>query len=177
MADSLGFLSVRQHAEHGYFGGFLILNAMARPLEFHCTLPIKPSRAQVLLYGATLNDFVCGEQIGQALLKKSKQPPDLILTDCPPVLALNHVSDVTTLLLREDSARQPTTSLTTPPSATPTRKVRVGDQDFESPLDLDCSTEVITTILDGLASHFELQEPFQRIVEALMEAHPIVRAA
>ncbi len=177
MADSLGFLSVRQHAEHGYFGGFLILNAMARPLEFHCTLPIKPSRAQVLLYGATLNDFVCGEQIGQALLKKAKQTPGLILTDCVPVLALNHVSNVTTLLLRDDPPRQPECSLTKPQSVTPTRKLSVGDQDFESPLDLDCSTEFVATILDGLASHFELQEPFQRIVEALLEAHPIVRAA
>ncbi len=51
---SLGFISVRHHAEHGYFGGYLIVNSLGRPLEFHCTLPVKPSRAQELLYGATL---------------------------------------------------------------------------------------------------------------------------
>ena len=67
MTESLGFLSVRRHPEHGYFGGYLITNSIARPLEFHCTMPVKPSRAQELLYGPTMDAFVCGEQIAKVM--------------------------------------------------------------------------------------------------------------
>ena len=55
MADLVGFLSVRYRSEHGFFGGYLIVNQLARPLEFHCTMPVRPSRSQELLYGKTLN--------------------------------------------------------------------------------------------------------------------------
>ena len=51
---ALGFITVCEHAELGTIGGYLILNASARPLEFHCTTPVKPTRAQEILYGATL---------------------------------------------------------------------------------------------------------------------------
>ena len=83
MATAIGFLTVRRHHEHGYFGGYLLVNALARPLEFYCTMPIRPSRAQTLLYGLTIDDFVCGEQIAKALIAKAKLQPQLILTDSP----------------------------------------------------------------------------------------------
>ncbi len=102
--QSLGFCTVRYHAEHGYFGGYLILNPHARPLEFHCTLPIKPSRAQEILYGTTLADFVCGEQIAKALVTKAKLTPQVILTDCAAVLSLSRVSDVLVACVSTDSA-------------------------------------------------------------------------
>ena len=85
---ALGFITVRHHVEHGYFGGYLILNQLGRPLEFHCTLPVKPSRAQSLLYGPTLDDFICGEQIAKALVTKAKLKPSLLLTDCSAVLPM-----------------------------------------------------------------------------------------
>ena len=69
---SLGFLTVRKHPSRGYFGGFLVLNVLARPLEFHCTLPVQPTRAQQILYGATLDEFISGEQIARALILKAK---------------------------------------------------------------------------------------------------------
>ena len=99
MTVSLGFLSVRRHPEHGYFGGYLITNQIARPLEFHCTMPVKPRRAQMLLYGPTMDAFVCGEQIAKALVGKAKVKPDIVLTDCAAVLALATVSDVAAGLL------------------------------------------------------------------------------
>ena len=77
MADLVGFLSVRYQPEHGFFGGYLIVNQLARPLEFHCTMPVRPSRSQELLYGSTLNDFVCGEQIAKALTQKAKLKPEI----------------------------------------------------------------------------------------------------
>ena len=58
---AIGFLTVTEHAEHGLFGGYLILNVSGRPLEFHCTAPLKPSRAQEILYGPTLRPFLFGD--------------------------------------------------------------------------------------------------------------------
>lgn len=48
---ALGFLTVVEHKQHGLFGGYLVLNQVGRPLEFHCTAPVKPNRAQEILYG------------------------------------------------------------------------------------------------------------------------------
>ncbi|MGW8256618.1 MAG: hypothetical protein ACWGMZ_03940, partial [Thermoguttaceae bacterium] len=58
---ALGFLTIIQHEQHGLFGGYLLLNTSGRPLEFHCTAPIKPNRAQEILYGPTLESFLYGE--------------------------------------------------------------------------------------------------------------------
>ena len=51
---AIGFYTVVPHEQHGLFGGLLVLNHNGRPLEFHCTAPLKPNRAQEILYGATL---------------------------------------------------------------------------------------------------------------------------
>ena len=97
---TLGFLTVLEHAQHGLFGGYLVLNTAGRPLEFHCTAPIKPNRAQQILYGPTLESFLFGEQIGQTLLAKSRNEPLLVCTDREPVLAVReHVALPVALVL------------------------------------------------------------------------------
>ncbi len=86
-SDNLGFLTVIDHPRYGLVGGYLVLNTTGRPLEFQCTTPIKPSRAQEILYGETLEPFLYGEQIGQTLLNRSKTETAFVLTDIEPVLA------------------------------------------------------------------------------------------
>jgi hypothetical protein len=78
---SIGFLTVREHEQLGLVGGYLVLNAAGRPLEFHCTAPVKPSRAQQILYGPTLHPYLYGEQIGQTLLAKAGTQPLAVCTD------------------------------------------------------------------------------------------------
>ena len=85
---ALGFLTVVEDSQHGLFGGYLVLNAAGRPLEFHCTAPVKPNRAQEILYGPTLEPFLYGEQIGQTLLSKAKTPPLFVFTDRPAAMAV-----------------------------------------------------------------------------------------
>ncbi|GAB6186869.1 hypothetical protein [Thermopirellula anaerolimosa] len=80
-ALSLGFLSVLTPSEVGFVGGYLILNGVGRPLEFHCTTPVKPTRAQEILYGNSLQPYLCAEQIGPALITKAKTPVALICVD------------------------------------------------------------------------------------------------
>ena len=97
---ALGFLTVVDSPQHGLFGGFLLLNAGGRPLEFHCTAPVKPNRAQRILYGPTLLPYLYGEQIGHTLVKKSKITPSIVLTDNSAVLAVrDHISLPTVVVL------------------------------------------------------------------------------
>ena len=102
---ALGFLTVIEHPQYGLFGGYLVLNTAGRPLEFHCTAPIKPNRAQQILYGPTLESFLYGEQIGQTLVNQASIPPMLICTDREPALAAReHVSMPVVLVLPPEDA-------------------------------------------------------------------------
>lgn len=169
---TLGFCTVRSHPEHGYFGGYLILNTHARPLEFHCTLPVKPSRAQEILYGATLGDFVCGEQIAKALTSKAKLTPQIILTDCTAVLALSRVSDLMVACVPASSSSNVPTS-----DASRTKNIKLADHSLTILRD-DLQTESkLRDLWQQLDVSLDITEPFQRIAEALLEAHPIMKAA
>jgi hypothetical protein len=86
--EKLGFLTVIDQSRTGLIGGYLILNQAGRPLEFHCTTPLKPNRTQEILYGNTLEPFLCGEQIARTLLIRSKVPVSYILTNTAAVLAV-----------------------------------------------------------------------------------------
>lgn len=186
VAETLGFLSVKQHAEHGYFGGYLVLNTNARPLEFHCTMPVKPSRAQEVLYGPTIDDFVCGEQIAKALISKAKLTPDWLITDCQAVLAVANVSDMPIVMIQcESSCASSGSNLRTPASRTNSHCYRTSEREFYFPLaganspadSLPDRERGLRSLLGSLSSSFEIDEPFQRITEALLEAHPIAKAA
>lgn len=175
---ALGFITVRHHAEHGYFGGYLILNQLGRPLEFHCTLPVKPSRAQSLLYGPTLDDFICGEQIAKALVTKAKLKPSLLLTDCSAVLAFEQVGDEPMVLVEADDANCNEAHLRRPHLAD-TKLNCFGSSGVRCYVSSSSSatSDLLSDITPKLAPNFDLTEPFQRIAEALLEAHPIVKAA
>ena len=70
---SVGFLTVQEFTDLGLIGGYLILNAVGRPLEFHCTAPVRPNRAQEILYGPTLAPFLYGEQIGLTFRERLRE--------------------------------------------------------------------------------------------------------
>ena len=96
---AIGFLTVIENPQHGLFGGYLLLNLAGRPLEFHCTAPIKPNRAQQILYGPTLESFLYGEQIGSTLLGHAKISPLFVCTDREPVLSLRDLVDMPVALV------------------------------------------------------------------------------
>ncbi len=87
-SGAFGFLTVVAHEAWGHTGGYLILNASGRPLEFHCTAPVRPNRAQEILYGQTLLPYLYGEQIGPTLVRRGSVEPVALFTDLAPVLAL-----------------------------------------------------------------------------------------
>ncbi len=96
-SENLGYLTVIDQPKLGLIGGFLVLNPAGRPLEFHCTTPIKPNRAQEILYGSTLEPFLFGEQIAKTLIARSKVPVAYVLTDVAPALAVQDFVEIPVL--------------------------------------------------------------------------------
>jgi hypothetical protein len=178
---ALGFLTVVEHPQHGLFGGYLVLNAAGRPLEFHCTAPIKANRAQEILYGPTLADFLYGEQIGGTLLASARIATRAVFTDCRPALAVRYEVSVPTALVlppedaapgdlegAEAGACHPGTSLF---------EFRLGRNRLAVAAAAAGDRRLIEERLAELAGSLDLLEPFGRIREAIEEAQKAVRAA
>lgn len=193
---SLGFLTVIEHPQQGFFGGYLLLNRLARPLEFHCTAPLKPNRAQEILYGPTLHDYLFGEQIGKTLVARGSHRPSLICTDCPPVMSLRELIDAPVVLLlpSENGEACEAVSAESKPSGSAGESASAGatrwriDQAhsnrrwhvfaWEGRRLAAASKEDEQTLIaqaDGLLHGFDLAEPFGRIRAAIEEARQAVR--
>jgi hypothetical protein len=175
---NLGFLTIVEDAQHGVFGGFLVLNAAGRPLEFHCTTPVKPNRAQEILYGPTLRPYLYGEQIAPALVAKAAATLDLLCVDLPEALSVRlHVKVATVLvapIAETEEAISPATLRIDPahsangPSpglhwfAACCFRLAVHGEFIED-------RNLVVGRLESLAN-FDLCEPFGRIREAIQEA-------
>jgi len=173
---SLGFVSVRHHPVHGFFGGYLIVNSLARPLEFHCTLPVQPTRSQQILYGSTLCEFVCGEQIARALIAKAKGTPQFVFSDTCAVLTLRHMQSIP--LAAIEFPLQTDGSLLRPNSQrTDYFRFKAGGKQFSVLPEFACDSESLKKLFDADKPPIDLLEPFGRIEEALMEANPATKVA
>ncbi len=185
--DALGFLTVLEDEQFGLFGGYLLLNPAGRPLEFHCTNPIKPNRAQQILYGPTLEAYLYGEQIGAALVKAAELEPLAVWTDRRPALALRGcISRPVALVLpappgesRLDSATQPGQK---PGRATAQDAARLvvfglGRNRLAVERQWASDRQQIEQDFGPLGEWFDLSEPFARIRLAIEEARRAAKAA
>lgn len=153
-APSYGFLTTVESAAHGLFGGYLVVDVLGRPLEFHCTAPVKVTRAQQILYGSTLHGHLHGRQIGAALLAESKAEPALVLTDQEAMLSVRpHTRLPVALVKRHEPQDGATGGLHVQPHAS------------------DAAREgVIRDWLAALGAAVDVCEPFERIRAAIEEA-------
>lgn len=169
--QTLGFLTVVEQPT-GLFGGYLLLNLLGRPVEFHCTTPVKPNRAQEILYGPTLAPYLYGELIGQTLVNKASHKPLAVFTDAAPAMALREQvgmpvvevwrADEDATQLRIDGPQAaPRPALATfrwGANALAVDPLHGGDR------------EAVLDRLRGVVDSFDLSEPFARIREAIDEA-------
>ncbi len=174
-ATVLGFLTAVEH-EQGVFGGYLILNAAGRPLEFHCTAPVKANRPQQILYGPTLEPYLYGEVIGQALLDKGVAKPVVVCTDREAMLAVRPLASMAVV------------QVWAPPEPADGKQLRLdGPHALQPParffplgrnrLATAAGHAEDRKLLDGkladLIEGFDLNEPFARIREAIREAQQV----
>lgn len=169
---ALGFLTVVEDAEHGLFGGYLVLNLIGRPLEFHCTTPLKANRAQQILYGPTLAPYLYGEQIAQTLIRKGAVKPRAVFTDQTAVLAARQHVDVPLVLAVDDATSQPAGDATRriDPPQTALKQFGWGRQPLAVDVASATDEQLVLDRLSDVAQDFDLLEPFGRIREAIAEA-------
>lgn len=164
---AFGFLTALADSEHGYFGGYLVLSEMGRPLEFHCTTPVLPNQAQRILYGKTLTAYVLGDLIGQALLSKSQLPVTAVLTDQRDMLGLTLLRDEVIICVESNDHTDEQAEQNTGPHFS------LGSyQLFGSATCLWQPSEQ-QQALSNLATRVDLNEPFDRIREAIREAQRV----
>jgi len=163
-----GFVTVVQIENVGFCGGLLILNSVARPLEFHCTLPVKPTKAQSILYGSTLKPHLCGEVIAKALVEKSKTKPHVLVTDCPDTASIKDSSaqkNVPTVLFLGDSHEiHDEIEVDWNPFKLVTQTILLPESQRGS-------WEDTKSQLEPFCQRNQLVEPFGRIRQAVAEAH------
>ena len=169
---AIGFLSVCAHSDFGLFGGYLILNAIGRPMEFHCTAPIKPTRAQEILYGPTLEPYLYGEQIGQTLLQKAKVPAAFVCTDVEPALAVREMVRIPVALI--DAQTRPRLAAE---HSTQLLQFELGQHVLAIPRQHHADQASIAEAWRTCGGQLDLHEPFVRIRSAIEEAQRGGRAA
>jgi len=158
----IGFVTVVKSEELGYVGGLLVVNPLGRPLEFHATAPVKPSRAHEILYGATLEPFLVGERIVGALTEAAKLPLRLVLTDRREVIDGAPAASWGPVLVRSHDDSDAAID------STPW-ELRRAVGEFELAARDSSLGSRIDSMLETLAID-DLSEPFDRIREALDEA-------
>ncbi len=179
----IGFLSIVQSADTGYCGGYLLLGGSARPVEFHCTAPVRPSRAQQILYGPTLWEFLYGELIAKTLYDKAKVEPLAMCTDQVAALALRELiaapvmwvdtseaetgsrsGDHAGASLAADDADSPT-----PGFRAPLSRFSLGRFSVAVPNAYESDRQRIVERMGAWAERFDLVEPFTRVRAAVDE--------
>ena len=98
-ADTLGYYTVVEDQNTGWTGGLLLLNQAGRPLEFQCTLPVRPSRAHEILFGDTLREHVIAEVIGKLLIEKCRNSISMLCCDLHEGISLSRLCSFPVVLL------------------------------------------------------------------------------
>ena len=172
-STAIGFLTVVRHEPHGLFGGYLLLNRNGRPLEFHCTAPVKPNRAQEILYGATLESYLYGEAIGATLTAKSSASIDFLCVDVPAALAVRDFIDAPVALVTtetEPAVDDRPLFRVDGPHAQGLERFRLGRYEGAVSKRHADDEALLLERSRQLAEHFDLVEPFARIRGAIDEA-------
>jgi hypothetical protein len=175
---AFGFLTVIEDSEHGFFGGYLVLSELGRPLEFHCSTPVFPSPAQRILYGSTLRSYVLGELIGPALVKQAQIPVQAVLTDQAAMLSLALFWDGTLALarpLQQVGDLDHPCQATSRPIDSGSSQLDIGDYRLVGSSTCTWEVEPLRTALEPLVAYVDLAEPFQRIREAIQEAQRVTQ--
>lgn len=185
-AITVGYLTTVHSDRAGWTGGLLVLNGAGRPLEFQCTLPLRPSRAHEILFGSTLREHLISEVIGPTLLQKCRTPISLLCCNQVEAFSLQENLPTTANLTSE-----------TQPRSTVVGVIQCDDDDQEKKMALrklvgHCRVtlanasllvamerlEDAESAIANLTDLVDTLEPFERISEAIREAQSqMARAA
>lgn len=159
----LGFLTAIFLENRGHVAGLLVTNKYGRPLEFQCTAPVRPNRAQELLYGPTLVPFLLGELLSKTLVERIGVKPHVLLTDRLEMLESRpHVSLPVACVTTDERGRRGE-------GETGRELVRIGKQSFALHAEFGDDLKPFEKLAKELAADADLLEPLDRVREALQE--------
>lgn len=173
----LGFLTVRKEGT-SYIGGYLVTNVFGRPLEFRISSAVQPNKVHEILYGATLEPYICGELIGKTLVEKATVAADYLITDQHLTLDLRRVRSTPLVWLRSLASSTDGSDV----GSSTARAVELSSTGAELETDgaghdrYFCHPEhlsdlpVFRSFLEEVGRHIDLTEPFSRIRDAVREA-------
>lgn len=163
---TIGYFTVIEDERTGWTGGLLILDRGGRPLEFQCTLPVRPTRAHEILFGPTLRGHLIGQVIGKLLIEKSRTPISLLCCDQVEALAIDAFTPSPVALVEQaaESDEGPISSDMLPG----TESIEVAGATFLVPLE---HVTQVSRVADFYSDLPDAVEPFERIREAIKEAH------
>lgn len=168
---TIAYYTVVDDERTGWTGGLLLLNQGGRPLEFQCTLPVRPTKAHEILYGATLREHLIAEVIGPLLTKKCRTPISILCCDQWESLSLRATAGFPVAIVREaiesnaDSAKA---SAAIPESlADSMTTVLLAGSRLVVP---EHRVESVRELASQLGDLPDAVEPFERIREAIKEA-------
>ncbi len=170
---TLGFYSVVQCERNGWTGGLLTLNDTGRPLEFRCTLPVRTTKAHEILFGPTIRAHLIGDVIASVLLKSCRTPISMMCCQQPEALAMESMVDYPVGLVR--SAAEEEEGPITRDMLSGSVTVDLAGSTLMVAMEKQQAAERICSKLSNLP---DAVEPFDRIREAIREAHSqLARAA
>ncbi|MCD6337354.1 MAG: hypothetical protein J7M01_03885 [Candidatus Marinimicrobia bacterium] len=137
----LGYLVCSEDKKLGYMGAMMLTDLRGRPLHFSCVSPIRPSKMQRILYGATLADHLKVDVIAKKLFSDLPQKPNAILVNTPTMLAISRITDV-------------------PAACLSNGKPEISDEE---------GNHTITAIVNAADPSIDINDPFSRMDEAMIE--------
>jgi hypothetical protein len=166
---NLGFLTVFQEGP-GYLGGYLVTNTWGRPLEFRLSTAVQPNRVQHILYGPTLQEYLCADLIGKTLIDKCSTPVQILFTDSLMVLPIRSRLEIpVAAVIGQDDPLLP--------FLPGERVARLVDEKITQTLLFDPrqsdDAERIRRLWDRIDPGLDVSEPFARIREAMSEARKL----
>lgn len=178
MADEgrLGYLTVQASADaHAFAGGLLTTDSELRPLDFRCTTAVRPTPLQKVLYGDIFRQHLFVDLLGLTLVRAADPQPDLVLFQDPALLYLQRkleampalwtVAETGTAGGATDEVRPPvdTQHLTITGLSGSTIGIFVYPGYGERIVQ-------VKALLEGVATYFDLLEPFRRMPQLLAQA-------
>jgi hypothetical protein len=163
---NFGFLTVL-HDPTGYLGGYLVTNTWGRPLEFRLSTAVQPNRVHQVLYGGTLQAYVCADLIGKTLVDKTATAVQLVVTDTEPVLDLRLKVAVPVVWL---AAADDPLGASLAAAGVCARPAGEGRGPLLCHPRFSGDVPAVRELLGRLDEGFDLAEPLGRIREAMTEA-------
>jgi hypothetical protein len=163
---NLGFLTIL-HEANGYLGGYLVTNLWGRPLEFRLSSAVQPNRVQQILYGGTLQPYICADLIGKTLVEKTGAAAQYVFTDREAALDLRLRLEIPVFWLALPNDPLGSTMAA---SGACVRPAANGQGPILCHPRFLADVPAARKLLERLEGSFDLLEPFARIREAMSEA-------